>query len=152
MKQHRFAMIALTSLFLSAVPASGADSSPLADSKALFEGKCGTCHEIERSLAVQSDRTGWGGRIKRMVANGAKIDETESARILDYLTAKSSFETKCNTCHNLEKPLAAIKNPEEWQATVARMAGMKPGAISDVDAGAIALYLSLVAQVSPQGK
>ena len=152
MKQHRYAVIALVALTLSTTLAFGADHSPLADSKALFEGNCGTCHEIERSLAVKADRAGWEARIKRMVANGAKIDQSESASILDYLTAKSSFETKCNTCHNLEKPLAAIKNPEEWQATVVRMAAMKSGTISDVDAGAIALYLSLVAPVAPPAK
>ena len=152
MMQYRHAVIALAALILSAAPSYGADPSPLADSKTLFEGNCGTCHEIERSLAVKSDRVGWEARIKRMVANGAKIDKSESARILDYLTAKSSFETKCNTCHNLEKPLVAIKNPEEWQATVARMAAMKPGTISDVDAGAIALYLSLAAPVAPPAK
>ena len=152
MKQRWYAVIAFAALTLAAAPAFGADPSPLADGKALFEGKCGTCHEIERSLAVKADRPGWEARIKRMVANGAKIDESESARILDYLTAKSSFETKCNTCHDLEKPLAAIKNPEKWQATVARMAAMKPGTISDVDAGAIALYLSLVAPVAAPAK
>jgi cytochrome c5 len=152
MKQYRYAVIALAALTLSATAAFGADPSPLAEGKTLFEGNCGTCHEIERSLAVNSDRAGWEARIKRMVANGAKIDESESGRILDYLTAKSSFETKCNTCHNLEKPLVAIKNPEEWQATVARMATMKPGTISDADAGAIALYLSLVTPVAPSAK
>jgi cytochrome c5 len=152
MKQHRHTVIALIALTLFVAPVFGAGPSPLADGKTLFDGRCGTCHEIERSLAMQSDRAGWETRIKRMVANGAKIDKSESARILDYLTAKSSFETKCNTCHNLEKPLAAIKNPKEWQATVARMAAMKPGTISDVDAGAIALYLSLVTPIQPPAK
>ncbi len=84
-----------------------------------------------------------------MVANGAKLDESQSGQILGYLTAKSAFETKCNTCHDLQKPLASIKDAEQWKATVQRMAAMKAGHLADADAGAITLYLSLVAPVKP---
>jgi predicted secreted protein len=142
-----FLTFAAAALSLAAAPALCAEPSPLAEGKALFESKCVTCHPLQRALAVQADRTGWEGRIKRMIANGAKIDEAQSGQIVGYLTAKSTFETKCNTCHDLQRPLTAIKNPEQWKSTVQRMAAMKPKAISDADAGAIALYLSLVTPV-----
>jgi len=141
--------VTAAALSLAAAPALCAEPSPLAEGKALFESKCVTCHAIERSLAVQSDRAGWEARIKRMIANGAKLDEAQSGQIVGYLTAKSAFETKCNTCHDLQKPLTAIKNPEQWKATVQRMAAKPPKTISDADAGAITLYLSLVTPVKP---
>jgi hypothetical protein len=140
---------AVVALTLAAAPALCAEPSPLAEGKALFESKCVACHAIERSLAVQADRAGWEARIKRMIANGAKIDQAQSGQIVGYLAAKSAFETKCNTCHDIKGPLAAIKNAEQWKSTVQRMAAMKPKSISDADAGAIILYLSLVTPVKP---
>lgn len=142
-------LIAAAALTLSATAAVGAETSPLAEGRSLFESKCVTCHTLERSLAVQADRAGWESMIKRMIAKGAKIDKAQVEPILGYLGAKSSFETKCNGCHDLQRPLTAIKNPEQWKANVLRMAAMKPGTISDADAGAIALYLSLVTPIKP---
>jgi predicted secreted protein len=139
--------VTAAALSLAAAPALCAEPSPLAEGRALFQSTCVTCHPLERALAVQADRAGWESKIKRMIANGAKLEETQSGQIVGYLTAKSTFETKCNTCHDLQKPLAAIKNPEQWKSTVQRMAAMVPKAISDADAGAIALYLSLVTPV-----
>ena len=142
-------LIAAAALTLSATAAIGAEPSPLAEGRTLFESKCVTCHTLERSLAVQADRAGWENTIKRMIAKGAKLDKAQVEPILGYLSAKSSFETRCNTCHDLQRPLTAIKDPEQWKATVARMAAMKPGTLADADAGAITLYLSLVTPVKP---
>jgi cytochrome c5 len=148
--RHAFAALAAAAALAFAAPgpaARAADAPPLADGKAAFEKKCGTCHGIDRSLAKQADSAGWATTIKRMVKNGAAIDEAQSGQILGYLTAKSAFELRCNTCHDLDRPLTAIKNADAWRATVNRMAAMKPGAISEADAGAITLYLSLVTPV-----
>jgi cytochrome c5 len=149
MSRTFFTFTAAVALTLATTVANGAEPSPLAEGKALFESKCATCHSLERSLVVQADRAGWEGTIKRMMTKGAKLDKKEVEPILGYLSAKSAFETRCNTCHDLQKPLAAIKNAEQWQATVKRMAGMKPGPITAADAGAITLYLSLVTPVKP---
>ena len=149
MRSHISTLIAAAVLTLAATPVLCADPSPLAGGKALYEKTCATCHALERSIAKKADKAGWEGTIKKMVANGAKLDESQSGLILGYLTAKSAFETKCNTCHDLQKPLVSIKNPEQWQATVRRMAAMKPGQLTDADAGAIILYLSLVTPVKP---
>jgi predicted secreted protein len=147
MNRSLFAFVAAAALNLAAAPAFCAEPSPLAEGKALFESTCATCHTLDRALAVQADRAGWEGRIKRMIANGAKLDEAQSGKIVGYLAAKSTFETKCNTCHDIQKPLTAIKNAEQWKTTVLRMSGMKPQHISDAEAGAITLYLSLVTPV-----
>jgi cytochrome c5 len=149
MNRSFFTLIAAAALTLSATTAIGAEPSPLAEGRTLFESKCVTCHTLERSLAVQADRAGWESTIKRMIAKGAKLEKAQVDPILGYLSAKSAFETKCNTCHDLQKPLTAIKNPEQWRATVLLMAAKKPGPITDADAGAISLYLSLVTPVKP---
>ncbi len=142
-------VVIAAALTLATTTAIGAEPSPLAMGKTLYEQTCATCHTLERSLAKQADKAGWEGTIKKMVANGAKLTETQSGQILGYLTAKSAFETKCNTCHDLQRPLTAIKNPEQWKAAVQRMAAMKPGHLGDADAGAITLYLSLVTPIKP---
>jgi cytochrome c5 len=145
MHRHRSVIVAVAILTLAAVPALCAEPSPIAGGKAVFEKKCVTCHTLDRALATKTDRAGWEDLLKRMIAKGATLDQAESDQLLGYLGAKSAFETRCNTCHDLAKPLAAIKDPGQWQATVVRMAAMKPGVISEAEAGAIALYLSLAA-------
>src|SRR5512133_3559462 len=101
MRTHVQTLIAAAALTLCATAATGAETSPLAAGRALFESKCAGCHTLERSLAVQADRAAWEGTIKRMIAKGAPIDKAQVEPILGYLAAKSAFETKCNTCHDL---------------------------------------------------
>ena len=149
MNRSFITLIAAAALTLSATTAIGAEPSPLAEGRTLFESKCATCHSLERSLAVKADRAGWESTIKRMIAKGAKLEKAQIDPILGYLSAKSAFETRCNTCHDLQRPLTAIKDAEQWKTTVLRMAAMKPGPITDADAGAITLYLSLVTPVKP---
>lgn len=148
MRTSLTAIAATLALTLAAAPAFCAEPSPLAEGKALYEKTCATCHTLERSLAKKADKAGWEGTIKKMIANGATLNESQSGLILGYLAAKSAFEAKCNTCHDLQRPLTAIKNPEQWRATVQRMAAMKAGHLADADAGAITLYLSLVTPVA----
>ena len=149
MNRSFITFIAAAALTLAATAAVATEPSPLAEGRALFEKKCASCHSLERSLAVQADRAGWETTIKRMIAKGAKLDKAQVEPILGYLSAKSAFETRCNACHDLQRPLTAIKDPEQWKATVARMSAMKPGTLADADAGAITLYLSLVTPVKP---
>jgi cytochrome c2 len=145
MTRHRLiAVAAVVALTAAATPALCEETSPIAAGKGVFEKKCVSCHSLERSLALQADRAGWETILKRMITKGAKIDKAEYDQVLGYLGAKSAFESRCNSCHDLQRPLKSIKSPEQWQATVARMAAMKPGVITEAEAGAISLYLSLV--------
>jgi len=156
MRHHVKSLIAAAALIFIATPVLSANPSepaskrsPLAAGKKIYGKKCGTCHALERSLTVKSDRAVWESTIKRMIEKGAKLKKGEATKILGYLSARSAFETKCNACHDLQRPLTTIKNPEQWQATVKRMAAMKPAKIADADAVAIAQYLSLVTTVKP---
>ena len=77
---------------------------------------------------MQADRAGWESTIKRMIAKGAKLDKAQVEPILGYLSAKSSFETKCNGCHDLRDARSRrSRTPSSGRPPLQRMAAMKPG-------------------------
>ena len=55
---------------------------------------------------------------------------------------KILFEKMCDKCHALERPLSKSKGLEAWKRTTMRMSSYSGGAITDVDAEKIALYLA----------
>ncbi len=134
---------ALATFWHPSLTAAGDKPASLAAAKSLYETNCMVCHPLERSLATKADRSGWAATLQKMIANGAQFDQRQADLILEYLTAKSFFETKCNVCHEFARPLAAIKNPQEWRATVATMGARKPGLLTEDEAKAIGDYLSL---------
>jgi competence protein ComEA len=58
---------------------------PPGPGKAETEKLCGTCHEIERSVAPRQDRAGWKSTLDKMVNLGATGTEQELLAVLDYL-------------------------------------------------------------------
>jgi competence protein ComEA len=58
---------------------------PPGPGKAETEKLCGTCHEIERSLAPRQDRGAWKATIDKMVNLGANGTEKEFEAVLNYL-------------------------------------------------------------------
>jgi competence protein ComEA len=58
---------------------------PPGPGKAETEKLCGTCHEIERSIAPRQDRVGWKTTIDKMVNLGANGTEKEFEAVLNYL-------------------------------------------------------------------
>lgn len=115
----------------------------LTEAKAVFERACNVCHGLERPLSKTFDKAGWEKTVERMHDNGAEVSAAERAQVVAYLLAKNTFEAKCSLCHGLERPLAAAKSAPDWLATVQRMAGKKPGHLSDAEAADIAAYLAL---------
>lgn len=74
-----------------AAPAAPAASpaSPVAEGKALFEQKCGVCHELARATGRAETRVKWAEIVKTMQMKKADwISDAEAARILDYLSAE----------------------------------------------------------------
>ena len=65
MNRRFFTLIAAAVLTLSATTVIGAEPSPLAESRALYEKSCATCHPLERSLAKKADKAGWESKIGR---------------------------------------------------------------------------------------
>ncbi|HWR98550.1 MAG TPA: cytochrome c [Candidatus Methanoperedens sp.] len=116
----------------------------LAAGKASFEKVCSACHGLDRPNGKTLDAAGWGALVDRMKSNGAGVNDENRGKILGWLTAKSTFDTKCSDCHGTDRPLGKAKTRADWTATVQRMAGKKPGWVSDADAAAIAAYLAIV--------
>jgi len=137
-------------LTLAAPGLAGAEgAAPLADGKALFEGTCGLCHELARPLGKTKDRAGWETTVSRMVSNGAKLTPEEVTKVVDYLTARSLFQTKCSVCHGIDRPLGKSKDAAGWTATVQRMAAKQPGLLDEAQVAAIAAYLALERPATP---
>jgi len=58
-----------------------------AEGKALFEQKCGVCHELSRPLDQRKNRKGWTETVKRMQkVNGCPVTDAEANEIVAYLT------------------------------------------------------------------
>jgi hypothetical protein len=51
-------------------------------------------------------------------------------------------DSKCTTCHNLERVDSATKDLAGWQATITRMVQQNGAVITPEEQSAIALYLS----------
>src|SRR3954447_14530904 len=92
---RRFILVLMTALFMRSVsrlstslwltlPLLAADLPP-GSGKAETEKLCGTCHEIERSIAPRQDRAGWRETIDKMVNMGATGTPKEFELALDYL-------------------------------------------------------------------
>ena len=57
-------------------------------------------------------------------------------------SAKGLFESKCGSCHSVEKPKSQKKTKEEWETTVMRMKTVHMAPISRKEATAIIDYLT----------
>jgi competence protein ComEA len=55
--------------------------------KAETQKLCSQCHELDQSVSLRQDRTGWQQTINKMVDLGAKASDAEIASVLDYLSS-----------------------------------------------------------------
>jgi mono/diheme cytochrome c family protein len=111
--------------------------------KATFETSCQKCHPLERPLSKVKTAEEWASTVERMIKNGAAVNNEQKGQILAYLAAKSTFDTKCSTCHGTDRPLGKSKAAADWLSTVQRMAAKKPGHLNDQEVAAVAAYLAL---------
>ncbi len=54
--------------------------------KELVESRCTTCHSIELVKEASFDRKGWDSTIDKMIGRGARLDDKERKKVLDYLS------------------------------------------------------------------
>jgi mono/diheme cytochrome c family protein len=137
-----------TSILTLALAANAQQASPdpgvaQAAGKAAFEVSCKTCHGLDRPLSKNKSAAEWEGTADRMIKNGAAVTDEQKGYIVAYLAAKSTFVTKCSTCHSTDRPLGKSKTAADWLSTVKRMAEKKPGHLSDQEIAAVAAYLAL---------
>ena len=109
----------------------------------LLWDNCTDCHELDWPLGKTATRSEWEETLKTMEGKGAILDQGDKESILDYLVAKSLFETRCTACHGTEKSLTVRKNREEWSKTVQDMVDRKPESFAAGEKEAIAGYLAV---------
>ena len=55
------------------------------DGAALLEGRCTTCHSLERTTSTRKTRDEWEKTVIRMVSKGAELNEEEQEILIEYL-------------------------------------------------------------------
>lgn len=114
----------------------------MAQAKAIVEETCIECHDLEWPMTKVTDRKGWEETLTKMANTGAVLDPADRELVLEYMLAKSSFQTKCVLCHSLDRPMEKNKQFQEWMATVQRMSSKKSAHFTDDDIKAIAGFLT----------
>jgi mono/diheme cytochrome c family protein len=114
----------------------------MAQAKAIVEETCIECHDLEWPMTKVTDRAGWEETLTKMANTGAVLDPADRELVLEYMLAKSNFQTKCVLCHSLDRPMEKNKQFQEWMATVQRMSSKKSGHLTDDDIKAIAGFLT----------
>jgi cytochrome c2 len=111
--------------------------------KKAFQAECRKCHTIKYALDETYSEDDWYMTVNTMIDNGADLNKEQKELIIGYLIAKTAFQTKCNVCHELERPLSKKKDLEQWQATVKRMSSKREGHLTDGEAEVISAFLAL---------
>jgi len=102
--------------------------------------KCSKCHTLERVYRAFKSEDGWTSTINRMASLDApnissfdikqaihfliirqKLLISEDENTLNEAIGKSIIETKCTSCHELDRVIQARKTKDEWDGTVNRM-------------------------------
>ena len=147
MKIASWFAVAVTATFLSGAAVAGAEDSlvdRLGRGQKMFESTCSACHEIDKPLSKDMGRTEWEALLVQMTGRGADISGEDKALIVDYLTARFAFSSKCTVCHTREQVYDREQTLADWEKTVAEMARKQPDLISDAEARVIIAYLTLV--------
>jgi cytochrome c2 len=146
-----FAVAAAAALLAVAAVAGAEDSlvDRLERGQKTFESACSACHEIDKPHSEDMGRTEWEALLIQMTGRGAEISNEDEALIIDYLTARFTFSSKCTVCHTREQVYDREKTLAEWEKTVAEMAKRQPGLVSDAEARMIIAYLTLVLGRAP---
>ena len=102
--------------------------------------KCRKCHTLERVYRAFKSKDGWTSTINRMASldapnissfdikqsihfliNRQKSLKGEDENKLNEAIGKTIMETKCTSCHELDRIIQARKEKDNWKSTVNRM-------------------------------
>ena len=98
MKSRALALLGLTTAAFAAAPNAPDPASvslevlPAGRDRNLVIRACAVCHPIELVVAKKRTDEDWERQMARMVGFGAKVDDAEQDRILDYLEGWFSSE------------------------------------------------------------
>lgn len=148
-------------LLATGAPLQAQGSLPQGEGRDLVATACTQCHTLATIVVGREGAAGWKGHVYNMVLRGAQLTAPEADTVIRYLAAnfgpgavqpakvaitlpagpgKELVETRCATCHDLER-VAVIKRPRQhWPAIVTNM--VTRGAVATPDeARTIASYL-----------
>jgi cytochrome c5 len=119
---------------------------PAGEGRDLVAAACTQCHGLNTIMAIRDGAPGWRQFVNYMILKGAQVTERETDSIVQYLTVnfgpnspppagapaaalaplpsgagKELVETRCVTCHDLLRIVAAKRQKTEWDGIVANM-------------------------------
>jgi len=155
---------AVAVLLLAATPLKAqAPQLPQGDGRDLVAVACAQCHVLAPITAMRLGQTGWRNHVTNMVMRGAQLNAREAETVVNYLTAnfgpsaapataanaitlpngpgKDLVETRCVTCHDLERIATIKRDKRYWAPLVADMV-MRGAPVSAEEAQTIVAYLT----------
>ena len=115
---------------------------PAGPGRELLTTACTTCHNLNTVVNYRAGKPGWQEVVDNMVLQGAQVLPEEGPTLIDYLAThlgpgsppltttrvtlpagpgKELVETKCATCHTLERTISIKRTPEEWNHALDEM-------------------------------
>jgi cytochrome c5 len=156
---------AVAALCVAATPLKAqAPQLPQGEGRDLVAVACTQCHVLAPITAIRLGQNGWRNHVTNMVMRGAQLNAREAETVTNYLTAnfgptaappttaastitlpngpgKELVETRCVTCHDLERIAAIKRDKRYWAPLVADMV-MRGAPVSAEEAQTIVAYLS----------
>jgi mono/diheme cytochrome c family protein len=119
---------AVYGLLVLAFPAISAGKLPEGEGKKIVETTCGSCHGLDVVTSKRYSRERWQAVVSEMVAQGAALDKSEAARVVDYLAAhfgekqaKQLYEEICSYCHELDRVMRQQLTKDGWRGLIRGM-------------------------------
>jgi cytochrome c5 len=133
---------------------------PQGEGRDLVAVACTQCHALTPIVGVREGAAGWKNHVYNMVLRGAQLRPQEADTVIQYLAAnfgpgasqlgkvtlpsgpgKELVETRCATCHDLERVTIVKRYKRDWPPIVANM--ITRGAVATPEeAHTIATYLA----------
>jgi cytochrome c5 len=110
-------------------PAGAQQKLPPGDGRKIVETVCSTCHGLEIVTSKSYSRERWSKVVEEMIAQGASLSKTETAKVVEYLSrnfgekdhAKELYEEVCSYCHELDRITRQALTREQWSGLIKGM-------------------------------
>ncbi len=107
---------------------------PPGTARKIVETVCSTCHGLEIVTSKSYSRERWSKVVEEMIAQGAPLNKTEAAKVVEYLSRnfgekdrakelseKALYEEICSYCHELDRITRQALTREEWRGLIKGM-------------------------------
>ena len=133
---------------------------PQGEGRDLVAVACTQCHALTPIVSQRDGPAGWRRYVYNMLLRGAQLRPSEVETVITYLSAnfgpglqgnghvalpngpgKELIETRCTSCHDLERVAGVKRKRQDWPAIVTNMVDRGAAASGD-EAKVIAAYLA----------